>query len=502
MTLRAPTREGLGDYIDGRFVRPLAPEGELALPSPADLDDVPGRFSVDAQHAGEAIEAARRASAGWRRTSVAQRGQLLRAYGERLRARRDELARAISRAIGKPLWESLTEVDAMIGKVGISLGAGLDLLNFSVSPEPNTRLRTRPIGVCAVIGPFNFPGHLANGHIVPALATGNTVVFKPSERAPEVGELMARCFDEAGLPRGVINVVQGGAKSAEALVESAEVDAVMFTGSTAVGSKILAASARFPGRLIALELGGRNPALVLDDAELSHAAREIAFAAFVTAGQRCTANSRVLVSRRVAGALIAKLEVSARETRVGPPDAADVFLGPVIDEASRQRFLAMAASSRDAFEARVEAQRIEVGSRGYYLAPSLYVQRAGGLDPARAALGREELFAPSLTVEIFDDEEQAIALANDNRYGLAAAVFTASRERFERIADELEVGLCNWNRSTVGSSSKLPFGGRRASGNHRPAGVFSSLYCVDAVAELHVPTPPTEAKLAPGLRVG
>lgn len=490
----------VGDFLDGRFVVPASPDGELAFPAPGRLDVVPYRAPWSLAHVERAVAHARAAQEGWRKTPQAQRSALLRAYGAALMRRKAELGSAISSSIGKPTWESATEVDAMIAKVEISLGAGLELLKYPVAPDANTALRTRPIGVCAVLGPFNFPGHLANGHFVPALATGNTIIFKPSERAPEVGALIAACIEEAGFPPGVFGLLQGGAEVAAALVAHDGVDGVMFTGSTAVGSRILAASAKSPGRMLALELGGRNCALVLGDADLLHAARELAFSAFVTAGQRCTANSRILVHRSVAEALTEKLAYAARETRVGPWDAPDVFLGPVISGQAVERLESLVEDGAAAFEAVVPLRRAEVGARGHYLGPAVYRLRAGA-QAQQVALGHEELFGPLLTLETFDDLDEALARANRSRYGLAAAVFTASQERFEHCADALDVGLCNWNRASVGSSSKLPFGGRKQSGNHRPAGLFSAYSCVDAVAQLHVPTPPAQATLSPGLKV-
>lgn len=496
--MTARTREGRGDFIDGAWA-PVAGGAPLAPPSPASRSHVPFSTWTRVEHAAAAVDAASRAKDAWRRAPQATRSDALVRYREQLRLRRDDLERAISDAIGKPRWESKTEVDAMIAKVDITLGAGLELLSLRYPDEPGTRLRRRPVGVCAVLGPFNFPGHLANGHLVPALATGNTIVLKPSERAPEVGELMATCLEGAGFPPGVVNVVQGGADVAAALVASSGVDAVMFTGSTSVGRRILAASAAFPGRMIALELGGRNPALVLDDADLAHATREIAFAAWVTAGQRCTANSRVLVHRSRADELVERLARAASLTRVGPPSDAGAFLGPLIDDASVARVLSMIERSGERFEARVAATRPDLD--GSYLRPSVYVHRERSGRAGDAPLGLDELFAPTLTIEVFDDDDEAVSRANEGEYGLAAAVFTAEGARFERAAEELDVGLCNWNRSTVGSSSRLPFGGRKASGNHRPAGLASSLYCVDAVAELHIATPPPDAPLAPGLVV-
>lgn len=493
--MRETTRSS-GDFVDGSFVLPSSPEGVLAPPSPADLADVPFEAPFATAHVAEAVRAARRAQRSWERTPKETRAGLLETYAALVKARREDFAVAIARSIGKPLWEARTEADAMVAKVAITLSAGLELLCFPVTPDAGTRIRTRAVGTAAVIGPFNFPGHLANGHIVPALATGNTVVFKPSERAPEVGWLMARCFADAGFPAGVVNVVQGDHRVAAALVDDPGVDAVMFTGSTGVGSKILAASAKYPGRLVALELGGRNPALVTADADLDHAAREIGFAAWVTAGQRCTANSRVLVHRSVRDALVERLAKLASSTRVGTPfDDEEAFLGPVVSAEAKARALQLVADGAAAFDAVVATTPCDAKAPGHYLRPGVYLHARG--DAASVALGREEVFAPLVTVETWDDEEQAVRLANDNAYGLAAAVFTKEQAIFERLAEELDVGLCNWNRASVGSSSKLPFGGRRASGNHRPAGLFSSFYCVDAVGELHVPAP-VEGKPSPG----
>ena len=488
------TRRGAGDFIDGQFRLPTSSDGELAPPSPAHLADVPFAAPWSRAHVDVAVGAARGAGAAWRKTAPEERARLLRAYAAEVNKRAPELTEAIARSIGKPTWEAKTEVDAMVAKIEITLDAGAKLLEFPVNAGPEAKLRLRPIGVCAVLGPFNFPGHLANGHIVPALATGNTVVYKPSERAPEVGELMAACIRDAGFPRGVFNLVQGGPSVAEALVAHRDVDGVMFTGSTHVGKNILRTSSEYPGRLIALELGGRNPALVHDDADLDYAAAEIAYAAYITAGQRCTANSRALVQASVFDAFVEKVATIARAIKVGAPHASDVFMGPVITAASRDRALALVRESAAGFEAVVPLAQLDAsavgGYEGHYLSPSVYVHR-GGESPLRL----DEVFAPILTVERVSNDEEAIARANEGEYGLAAAVFTRDIARFERVGPEIETGLCNWNRSTVGSSSKMPFGGRKASGNHRPAGLWSTFYCVDAIAELRVAATPAPKKI-------
>jgi succinylglutamic semialdehyde dehydrogenase len=496
MSLRSEPVIGRGDLIDGAFHAVLGGGPTLEPCSPADLDDVIGRFETDPDRASWAVGSAARALPAWRRAPFAHRAACLARYRDALAARRERFAVAISRAIGKPLWESRTEADALVAKVNITLTAGQELVRDR-EVEPGAFVRHRPVGVCAVLGPFNFPAHLANGHIVPLLAAGNTVVFKPSEKAPAVGELLAECLLEAGFEPGVVNVVQGGVACAERLVRDPRVDGVMFTGSTAAGRAILRASSELPGRMLALEMGGNNPALVLDDANVPYAAREIAFSGFVTAGQRCTAVRRVLVHRAVASELIDRVAHAARHSVVGAPDGAEVFMGPVIQESARDEALALVARHEDAFETVVALSRREVAEvRGYYLGPGVYV--AKGALPTD--LGATEWFAPLVFIEVCDDEASMVARANDTRFGLAAAVFTRESSRFRRVADELEAGVINWNRGTVGSSSRLPFGGVKESGNHRPAGLYSALYCADPVAELHVSDPGVGAT-APGLRL-
>ena len=490
MLLRQPVSASLGDYLDGEFVLPPGPDGEIRCVSPADDDDLIGVYPWALGHANEAVAAAQRALPAWRRRPLGERISMVKAFAEAVRARRDVLAMAIARSIGKPVWEALTEVDAVVAKIGITVGAGLDAIAPRSLPSDKAFVRYRPVGVMVVLGPFNFPAHLPNGHFIPALVTGNTVVFKPSERAPQVGEILALCMHEAGLPPGVFNVVQGDGRVAQCLVENAAVHGVCFTGSTAVGRRILQASAAYPGRMIALELGGSNGAIVTADANIQHAAREIAFSAFVTAGQRCTATSRVFVERAASDALVSELLRLTTQLRVGHPGAPAVFMGPVIDAASRSRALEAAKALAASHEAVLAPREIGVdGVTGAYMSPGIFLaSKASGV-------AGEEFFAPLLVVEIVDDDAAAVAALNATPYGLAAGVFCASEDRFERLAAELDVGICNWNRGTVGSSSKLPFGGVKASGNHRPAGLASTLYCVDAVAQIRWPEPPPPAAL-------
>jgi succinylglutamic semialdehyde dehydrogenase len=405
---------------------------------------------------------------------------LLVRYQARLRAQRDELALAIALEVGKPLWEARGEVDAMIGKVDLALGEGMRFTQNERLDAVPGEIRQRPLGVVAVIGPFNFPGHLPNGQIVPALLLGNAVVHKPSEQTPSAGIFIARCADEAGFPPGVLNVVQGEAAAGRRLTTHREVDAILFTGSARVGQSIVRDNAHRPEVLVALELGGKNASLALDDCELEATARAVAFSAFATAGQRCTCTSRLVVTRGIAQPLVARIAEIARGLRIGHPLDADPFMGPVISAAARTRLLDATAAARAAgFTSVLEGGAASVAGReGHYLAPSIH--RAPSASANVAGYTDDELFAPDLAVYEVDDLDQGIATVNASRFGLTAAVFTSSEAAFEQAARSLRVGVLAWNRPTAGASSRLPFGGVKQSGNHRPAGILAGTTCSHA----------------------
>lgn len=485
------------NFIGGQFIDAPAPDGVLEVRSPADQADVVGRHPWSLSQVDAAVDAARSAFPAWRRLGQAARAELLKKYQAQLKLHADELARCIAREVGKPLWEAKTEVGAMVSKVDLSLGEGAAFVKDHRLADLPGEIRHRPHGVTAVIGPFNFPGHLPNGQLVPALLTGNTVVFKPSDKGPGTAVLMAKCFAEAGFPAGVFNLVQGAVATAEALVTHAGVDAILFTGSVPVGQRIVAANAHRPGVLVALELGGKNASLVLDDCDLERTVRELAFSGFATAGQRCTATSRVVVTKGIAARLVERLASAARSVSVGHVFDDGVFMGPVISEATRRRLLeAQEAAVRAGFEAVAPGGAVEVsGHQGFYVRPAVHVAPAGVT--RLAGYTDTELFAPDLAVLVVDDLEQALQVANDTDFGLSAAVFTRSADAFERCVDELRVGVLHWNRSSAGASGRLPFGGIRASGNHRPAGILMGQSCtwpqallLPALQEAPLPTWP------------
>lgn len=452
-----------------------------------------GTSSVGAVHEG--IGAARSALSEWAATPVEARIGALRAFQEIAKARVDALAGLISDETGKALWESKGEAGLIAAKVDITLEEGewsgrhrVTDFEFPMGETKSARCHFKPHGVMGVVGPFNFPAHLPNGHIVPALLTGNTIVFKPSDKAPAVGQMLASWYQEAlesvGAPRGVFNLVHGGVAESIALCGSTDVDGVLFTGSWGAGRAILEANLDQPGKIIALEMGGNNPAIVMGDADLEQALVEVVRCAFNTTGQRCTSTRRLIVHESVADRFIPAVVKAASMLVVGDPRAEEpVFMGPIISAEAREAVFA--------FERRAAANGGRVllestglpGHEGYYVTPSVIeVPRFDvGVDDCGCD---EEVFGPLLRVTTVSSYEEAIEQANATRYGLSASIFTGDEGLKERFLREGRAGCLNINCGTAGASSKLAFGGLGLSGNHRPAGAFALDYTAYPVASM------------------
>jgi succinylglutamic semialdehyde dehydrogenase len=472
----------LGDYLGGRFV--AVPhdhaDGSIERVSPRDFNDVTLRARYRHDAVDEAIDRAQRAFPLWAARPLDERTALLRVLRERLSAHAEAFALAITREVGKPLWEARTELSAALNKIDITLSDGLAL----VAPREvakGQRYAFKPHGVAAVLGPFNFPLHLVHGHVVPLLALGNTVVIKPSELAPLVGQLYAQCFHEAGFPDGVFNLVQGPASQGALLAAHPRVDVVALTGSVAAGQAIKRATLDQPNKLLALELGGRNPAIVLADADMDKAVHDVLWGALVTSGQRCSGTAVALVERACFATFTAKLKAQMEKVVIGDPLTSGVFMGPLVSEAARARYLAALAEAQADGVRRIDSPRsLSISPEGTYVSPSLHVVDV----PKRRAYEHEELFGPDLALQLVEDLDQALVSANDSQFGLSASVFTRNESKFEHAFHALRYGCVNWNAPTCGASSRLPFGGTRQSGNHRPAALFSSLYAAYPVATL------------------
>lgn len=454
--------------------------------------------AVDRAQVDRAVAAARTASASWIDTPIPMRSAILNAFVEQLKLRRTELAEAISLEIGKPRWEALAEVDAMIGKVPLSIQAFSERRRevLSESAAGTTATRFKPHGVVAVFGPFNFPGHLPNGHIVPALLAGNTVVFKPSELSPLVAERTVELWQAAGAPAGVINLVQGGRDVGEALVAHHQIDGIFFTGSVGVGKSMRRALADHPEKILALEMGGNNPLIVHQASNISAAVVLTIQSAYATSGQRCTCARRLIVPRGTAGdSFIESLVTGIAKVRVGPfTNEPEPFMGPLVNDATADRLLA-AQERMQSRGGRVLVEMKVTGDRRAMLSP--------GLTDVTGVTDRpdEEFFGPLLQLIRVDDFDAAIFEANRTAYGLAAGLLSDSRELYERFYRGIRAGVVNWNRPTTGASGALPFGGVGLSGNHHPSGYYAADYCSYPVASMEGENLQVPPKLPPGLSV-
>jgi succinylglutamic semialdehyde dehydrogenase len=404
---------------------------------------------------------------------AAERRRLLLGFSERLVAARNEIVRLLIDEAGKNRSDAEAEADLLPKKIAISLDAGLARTPQTLATNSEPQILWRPRGVAVVLGPFNFPLHLLHGLVVPALAVGCTVVAKPSERCPLLGSLYARLIDEAGLA-SVCRVVQGGADVAQALITQPEVATVAAVGGRATGLALGAALADRPEVVLALELGGVNPALVLDDADVMAAATAIADGAWRMAGQRCTATRQVHVPRWLHAALIDALGTERKRWLPdGTPAGAN---GALINTVAHERFTAAHLSLHPGFA-------LAVGDPTRRFASSTCVDPLllDVRDPAARTDERyhEEHFGPAVIVDAYDDLDDCVARLAANPYRLAASVFTASRERFLALARRLPYGQVNHNRPTAGARSDQPFGGLGRAGNARPAALAAGAIFAD-----------------------
>lgn len=458
--------EARGDLVNGAF---LPPEGEpLVSRDPAtEGGDAVLETRASAERARLAAAAAAAAFPAWSALSLDQRWEALGGFRAALAERREAIAEAITLETGKIVGEAKAEAASLLARFDAALAAlKAHYRDGPVVPAEGESLVYRPLGVVGVIGPANYPAHLVHAYALPALLAGNTVVAKPSEVTPLVGQRYAEAAAASGLPPGVINVVLGGAATGAALLEDPHVRGLWFTGSYRTGQAIRRAAAERPELLLALELGGKNMAVVLDDADMRQAVHEIVVGGYLTTGQRCTATERVLVHASRKEELVAGLRRAVAGLRFGDPRDPASFAGPLMTFAARERFLRAVAAARAAGAEPLLPDR-EVGG-GAYAPPTLHLvpdgvhELPGYLD--------EELFGPDLSVETFETDEEALELVAGNPFGFVSSVFTASRERFERFRDRAFSGMFNWNRSTNNASSNLPFGGVGRSGNYRPGG--------------------------------
>ena len=452
--------------------------------------------TATADQVNAAVDAAREAQFDWFMLGFDARLKIVEAYRSQLEANKAELAETIAQETGKPQWETATEVAAMIGKIGLSATAYNKRTGTEANDTPAGRavLRHKPHGVVAVFGPYNFPGHLPNGHIVPALLAGNTVVFKPSELTPKVAELMVSLWERAGLPAGVINLVQGEVDTGKALASHPQLDGLFFTGSSRTGHLLHQQYAGHPGKILALEMGGNNPLIIKGVADIKAAVHDILQSAYISSGQRCTCARRLYVEQGEQGdALVAKLVEAVKQIKVGPWNAQpQPFMGSMISEGAAKGMVAAQANLQNlGGVSLVELTHLQAGTG--LVSPGL-------IDvTAVSELPDEEYFGPLLQLVRYSDFDQAIKLANQTRYGLSAGILADSRDDYEYFLARIRAGIVNWNKQITGASGAAPFGGVGASGNHRASAFYAADYCAYPVASVEADAVSLPASLSPGL---
>jgi succinylglutamic semialdehyde dehydrogenase len=453
---------------------------------------------TDESEISRIVDAARAAFATWSLEPLEERIRCLRALEQYYRTNKEKIANVISSETGKPLWESRQEVDSMAGKIPISIDAYAQRCSEQSRPLADAVgfTRFRPHGVLAVLGPFNMPGHLPNGHIVPALLAGNIVVFKPSELTPRVGEVMIEAFAAAGFPAGVFNLIQGGKEAGAILARHRDVNGVLFTGSTAGGIALRRATADDPGKILALEMGGNNPLIVHKAGDLVAAAYIIIQSAYITAGQRCSCARRLILIRGPeSDALVERLITTIQKIRVGlPADDPQPFMGPVISTQAAQNLLAAQAKLLDS--GGIALVEMKPSSRSPALLTPGLIDVTGVANRPDA-----EYFGPLLQLIRVDDFDAAIREANNTAYGLSAGLVSENAKLYEKFLREIRAGVLAWNKPLTGASSQLPFGGIGQSGNHRPGGYFAADYASYSLASLESPHAQLPATLPPGIGV-
>ncbi|MDO6718758.1 succinylglutamate-semialdehyde dehydrogenase [Psychrosphaera sp. 1_MG-2023] len=445
-----------------------------------------------------AVKSARHAFLDWSDMTFDARISIITRFAELLKENTDHLAAIIAQETGKALWESKTEIGAMVGKIAISVKAYNERTGSVTNdiPGATAKLRHKPHGVVAIFGPYNFPGHLPNGHIVPALIAGNTVVFKPSDLTPLVAEETVRLWQQAGLPAGVLNLVQGKVETGKALASHIGIDGLFFTGSSTTGHLLHEQFAGNPGKILALEMGGNNPLIVKDVKNIDAAVHDIIQSAFVTTGQRCTCARRLFIEKSTNGdAILAKLIDATNNIKIDDPFAEhQPFFGSMI---SKQAAAGMAITQQKIVElggkVLVELQHTNTDT-GFVTPGIIDVTHANPLPDV-------EHFGPLLKVYRYTQFDQAINEANNTSFGLSAGFIGDSQDDYDLFFKHIRAGIVNWNKPTTGASSAAPFGGIGASGNHRASAYYAADYCAYPVASVEATEVSLPATLSPGLSI-
>ncbi len=485
-----------GVYIDGAWRPVTESAASFSTENPYSGEPVLRVHPADSDQVSEAVEAAHRAFSGWRSLDLQARTDVLLRFKAKLLERQGDLARAITLEMGKTLPEAMSEAGACAAKIDLTLGEAATRVADVVPAGLTGGFYTyRPHGVMAVIGPYNFPIHLANGHIIAALMTGNTVVFKPSSVTPLVAQVYTEALHEAGFPSGVFNLLPMTRQAGDHLVGHPLVRGILFTGSWAVGQHFKRLTLEDPHKILALEMGGKNSVIVADDAHFEQTLSELVTGAYLTTGQRCTGTARIIATPKHFERLQEKLALAAEAITSGDPMAQNTFMGPLASRGALRTF----TKDLEVAEAANSGLTKLVGFRqtGGICGVGACLHRVDRYDPQHPYL-REEVFGPALTIEEVKDLDEAFERATHTDYGLSFSVFSESEATFRRALVEVPSGIVNWNRATNGASGRLPFGGTGKSGNHRPAALFAPEYCAYPVASLSKPFAEVDIDPCPG----
>lgn len=461
------------NYIDGEW-RPSSTGEWFENVNPADTSDVIGRFpKSNSDDVKRAVAASKAAADRWRRTPAPKRAEVLYRLAAILERNKDRYTQEMTREMGKVLKEAGGDVQEAIDCTYFTAGEGRRLHGFTTPAEMPNKFAMcvrQPVGVCGLITPFNFPMAIPSWKLIPALICGNTVVIKSGEDVPLSALNLVKACEEAGIPKGVVNLVNGFGEDVGApLVNHKDVRLISFTGSTETG-RIIAERCANQNKIVSLEMGGKNAIIIMDDADLDNAVEGAVWGAFGTSGQRCTASSRLVVHKKVYKQFVKKFVARVKQLRVGNGLDPKTDVGPVINEAAMRKILGYIdiGINEDKATLACGGKRLRGGkySKGYFIEPTVFADVKPGM-----RIEQEEIFGPVTTIIPFSTLEQAIKIVNDTKYGLSSAIYTQDVNKAFYAMQELYTGICYVNSATIGAEVHLPFGGTKGTGNgHREAG--------------------------------
>jgi succinylglutamic semialdehyde dehydrogenase len=482
-----------GDYVNGAFLyprpTPLHTISEMMIrPCPADLDEILWECPVEHSHVDSVLQSVTDGYKVWRKTTFEERTRCLRRFKEKLLCRVNEFAEAIAWETGKPLWESQMEALSLSEAVDVTLSDASERIApkeiNDLAEKTTGHIQYRSIGPCLIIGPFNFPCAIPNAQILSALLAGNSVIFKPSEKAVYSAQLIMECFDGCGFPPGVVNSINGHAETVKRLLQEKSTFGIFFTGSRETGKKILEYTHTDLWKFTALSLGGKNTTIIHHDADMRHALPELLRGCFQTAGQNCLSTSKVAIHRSIKSEFIDKFHEIAKQIVVDHPVLFEhePFMGPLIEDHSVKTYLNyVGMAKREGYEEIMRGKAITKKYKGHYASPSIHYINSMKED---SHILKHELLAPMCVFIGYDEIEEAVAISNDTRYGLAAAVFSSDEKNYRLCLRDIDAGLINFNCATTRTSPRLPLGGFKDSGNYHPSGIGLINACVHSLAGL------------------